>query len=171
MPKKIAVKKSPLPKTLSPKTGITKKVSKLEKISAPKKRVVKRIEELPVRRDLAGRELSLRGPMENISSTEKILVENFVGLQKVMTNLAVKFDELSKQISKLLELFEISAKSVAGKDFDTGRIEKKLDSILDQNKTIARGVSLIHETPEDEEDTKSEKHHRESSRFRPLLRD
>ena len=38
--------------------------------------------------------------------TEKILVENFVALQKVMVNLSIKFDNLSGQISKLLELFE-----------------------------------------------------------------
>ncbi|KHO55254.1 MAG: hypothetical protein QT10_C0004G0041 [archaeon GW2011_AR19] len=43
---------------------------------------------------------------EQKKSVEKILVENFVSLQKVMTNLSVKFDELSSQISKLLELFE-----------------------------------------------------------------
>ncbi len=32
------------------------------------------------------------------SSTEKKLVENFVALQKVMTNLAVNFDNLSSRI-------------------------------------------------------------------------
>ena len=40
-----------------------------------------------------------------------ILIENFVNLQKATTNLAVKFETLSDQISKLLQLFEISAKS------------------------------------------------------------
>lgn len=83
---------------------------------------------------------------------EKILIENFVSLQKVMTNLSVKFDNLANQISKLLELFEISAKSLAKTDFNLGKetrddkeIMQKLDSLADQNKTIARGLTLMHE--------------------------
>ena len=82
----------------------------------------------------------------------RILVENFVSLQKVMTNLSSKFDELSSQISKLLELFEISAKTLARKDFDSEKGNKnseemieKLDNLIDQNKTIARGLTLMHE--------------------------
>jgi len=89
---------------------------------------------------------------------EKILVENFVSLQKVMTNLSIKFDNLANQISKLLGLFEISAKALAKKDFDlekggkdNKRIIEKIDNLLDQNKTIARGLTLIHEKiPEQE---------------------
>jgi hypothetical protein len=82
---------------------------------------------------------------------EKALVENFIALQKVMTNLSVKFDNLSDQISKLLQLFEISAKALAEKDFekfeksDNKELLGKLDILLDQNKTIARGLTLIHE--------------------------
>ncbi len=88
------------------------------------------------------------------TSVEKILIENFISLQKVMTNLAVKFDNLSIQISKLLELFEISAKTLAKKDIvlNKGQEEKKmvekLDSLLDQNKIIARGLTLLHESPQ-----------------------
>lgn len=88
---------------------------------------------------------------------EKILVENFVSLQKVMTNLSVKFDNLTTQISKLLELFEISAKTLAKKDFDLAKIGqgekemvKKIDNLLEQNKTIARGITLLHEQPTSE---------------------
>ncbi len=83
---------------------------------------------------------------------EKALVENFVSLQKVMVNLSVKFDNLTNKISKLLELFEISAKALAEKDMDIEQGKKdnkeflqKLDTILDQNKTIARGMTLMHE--------------------------
>ena len=83
---------------------------------------------------------------------ERVLVENFIALQKVMTNLSIKFDNLSDQIKKLLELFEISAKSLAEKDFkvergsvDTEKIAKKMDSLLDQNKIIARGMTLIND--------------------------
>ena len=71
----------------------------------------------------------------------KILVENFVNLQKAITNLAVKFDSLSEQISKLLQLFEISARSFGEKiSIGAPDIEKdreflnKLDKLLEQNK-------------------------------------
>ena len=39
--------------------------------------------------------------------TEKILIENFIALQKVITNLSIKFDKLTNQISSLLELLLI----------------------------------------------------------------
>ena len=83
---------------------------------------------------------------------EEILVENFVSLQKVMTNLSFKFDNLASQISKLLELFEISAKNLAHKDFslekegkDNKEVIAKLDNLLGQNKIIAKGLTLMHE--------------------------
>lgn len=90
---------------------------------------------------------------ENTNSGQKmeqVLIENFVSLQKVMTNLAVKFDSLSGQISKLLELFEISAKTLAEKDYSIKsepdkKVAEKLDTILEQNKVIAKGITLLHE--------------------------
>ena len=89
----------------------------------------------------------------NKAQTEKILIENFIALQKVNTNLSIKFDKLTNQISSLLELFEVSAKALAEKDFSSkkeGKQDKqlveKIDNLLEQNRTIARGVALIHET-------------------------
>jgi hypothetical protein len=81
---------------------------------------------------------------------EQVLIENFVSLQKVMTNLAVKFDSLSSQISKLLELFEISAKTLAekgdlGENKEDKKVAEKLDNLLEQNKVIAKGIALLHE--------------------------
>jgi|TARA_Y100000034_G_C6896513_1_gene413447 hypothetical protein len=94
------------------------------------------------------------------NTVEEILVENFVSLQRVMTNLSVKFDNLSTQISKLLELFEISAKTLAEKTYDSkdnensreivkksdNLLEQKLDNLIEQNKVIARGLTLLHES-------------------------
>lgn len=88
-----------------------------------------------------------RTPKQN---TERILVENFVALQKVIVNLSIKMDNLTNQISSLLSLFEISAKALAekgGVDIDNSQVIKKVDSLLNQNKTIARGISLLHENP------------------------
>jgi len=77
------------------------------------------------------------------------LIENFVNLQKVLTNLTVKFDGLSDNISRLLQLFEISAKSFIqkqqGGNSEDNDILKKLDTLLDQNKTVAKGLTLIEE--------------------------
>lgn len=89
---------------------------------------------------------------------EKVLIENFVSLQKVLTNMSIKFDNLSTQISKLLELFEISAKALAEKDEsekekdrDTKEIKDQVKNISEQNKIIARGVSLLHEKEDESE--------------------
>ncbi len=85
-------------------------------------------------------------------STEKILVDNFVALQRVLTNLSIKFDNLSTQISKLLEIFEISAKTLAERaptmkeGGNSREISEKIDNLLEQNKVIARGLTLLHET-------------------------
>ena len=68
-----------------------------------------------------------------------------------MVNLSVKLENVATQISKLLELFEISAKALAEKNFKMGdekgsqKIAEKLDTLLDQNKVIARGLTLMHE--------------------------
>lgn len=81
-----------------------------------------------------------------------MLVENFVNLQKAVTNISIKFESLSEQISKLLNLFEISAKSFSEKlAIGTPELEKdkeflnKLDRLLDQNKVIAKGITLMEE--------------------------
>ena len=77
------------------------------------------------------------------------LLENFIHLQKVLTNLALKFDHLSSNISRMLELFEISAKNFAEKAIEKGSVDseflKKLDALLDQNKTISRGIMMMEE--------------------------
>ncbi len=82
----------------------------------------------------------------------ELLIENFVNLQKVLTNLSIKFDNLADQIAKLLQLFEISAKSFADKLSTTvPEIEKdkefleKLNRLLEQNKVIAKGLTLMEE--------------------------
>lgn len=81
---------------------------------------------------------------------ERELIENFIGLQKVMVNLSVKFDSLSSQISKLLDLFEISAKALAKKemsssgDLEARKIMEKLENISQQAGLIGKGLSLIH---------------------------
>jgi len=89
---------------------------------------------------------------------DKALTDNFIALQKIMVNLSTKFDNLSNQISKLLELFEISAKSLASKDFEGDKENKdiktvlgKLDNISQQAGLIGKGLALIHEVSSEKE--------------------
>lgn len=112
----------------------------MDKKSVEKKLVVK-----------PSKEKNSGSPKKN-QEIENILIENFVSLQKVMSNLSVKFDSLTTQISKLLELFEMSAKALAEKDFDieknnreNAKILEKIENVLEQNKTIARGLTLMHD--------------------------
>lgn len=85
-------------------------------------------------------------PREEI---DQALLDNFINLQRVLTNLAVKFDDLSNNISKLLQLFELAAKSFADKHGNQSAIDqellKKLDSLLGENKTISKGITLMEE--------------------------
>jgi hypothetical protein len=102
------------------------------------------------------KEDEIKSKKMNNEELQKALIDNFISLQKVLVNLSVKFDDLSSNISKLLQLFEISAKSFAEK-YSNGQINiekqpevdkeflKKLDSLLDQNKTISRAIMLMEE--------------------------
>jgi hypothetical protein len=89
-------------------------------------------------------------PMNN-REIQLALIENFVNMQKVLTNLSIKFDVLSDNITRLLQLFEISAKSFIKKNEENGftkedkALVEKLDILLDQNKTIAKGLTLVEE--------------------------
>lgn len=90
----------------------------------------------------------------NTREVQLALIENFVNLQKVLTNLAFKFDALSGNINNLLQLYETAARSFVKRQ-DENPVEitpgedkeliKKLDTLLDQNKTIAKGLTLIEE--------------------------
>ncbi|MEK6855360.1 MAG: hypothetical protein AABX73_04015 [Nanoarchaeota archaeon] len=83
-------------------------------------------------------------------SLEEALLKNLVELQKVHTELAEKFDKLAKEITSLLALFEVTAKNLAS-HAPVGEYEKdkefleKIDRLLDQNKTIAKGLTLMEE--------------------------
>ena len=105
---------------------------------------------------VAKKEIPIKKKTMNQQDMNQILIDNFTNLQKVLTNLSIKFDDLSNNLSKLLQLFEISAKSFAEKysnkkpeeqinqlqQVDTQYLHK-LDSLLDQNKTIAKGIMLM----------------------------
>jgi hypothetical protein len=81
---------------------------------------------------------------------EDKIVHNLVELQKIHTDVAEKFTKLSNQLASLLTLFEMTARSFAQQS-NNPALEKdkefldKIDKLLDQNKTIAKGLTLMEE--------------------------
>ncbi|MEK6933385.1 MAG: hypothetical protein AABW75_00745 [Nanoarchaeota archaeon] len=87
---------------------------------------------------------------EKLIKLEEKILENLVELQKVHTNLAEKFDKLSSNISNLLGLFEMAARSFAQSPGNLATEKDKefldkIDRLLEQNKTIAKGLTLMEE--------------------------
>ena len=81
---------------------------------------------------------------------EQQLTENLVALQKVNVHLAEKFDKMEKQLSELLSLFEMAARSLAKQpENQTSQKDReflnKIDRLLEQNKTIAKGLTLMED--------------------------
>jgi len=89
-------------------------------------------------------------PRKKSEKLEDHILQNLVELQKVHVNLANKFESLSNQISNLLALFEMSARTFAKQptlqisEKDKEFLEK-IDKLLEQNKTIAKGLTLMEQ--------------------------
>ena len=92
---------------------------------------------------------------------EDLLIENFVGLQKAMTHLSLKFENLSDNLSRFLEVLELSAKNYltkeAPKDSSSSELAKQVDYLIDQNKAIAEGLLLIDDTLRKKQQSNQEK--------------
>jgi len=92
-----------------------------------------------------------RRKMSN-AELQMALIENFANMQKVLTNLTIKFETLSGNMSHLLVLIEEAAKAFMKKN-DKGSLDSdeekrlldKLDVLLEQNRTVAKGITLIEE--------------------------
>ncbi|MEK6757692.1 MAG: hypothetical protein AABX88_01050 [Nanoarchaeota archaeon] len=98
------------------------------------------------KRKVAKRKSNVKNVSHVTESSNHILNQNLITLQKIMVNFSSNFEHLSKQISRLVELFELSARSIAEKDFrDSKRIEEKLNVLIDQDKILAKGLTLLHE--------------------------
>lgn len=89
----------------------------------------------------------------NPGKLEDTLIHNLIELQKIHAHLLERFDRLSGNIDQLLKLFEGAARSFAHQnpqvtDKDREFLEK-IDKLLDQNKTIAKGLTLMEEKMRD----------------------
>ncbi len=84
------------------------------------------------------------------ANLEEKILQSIIELQKVHIHVAEKFDKLSEQISSLLALFEMAAHNFA-KQPGMQSTEKdkeflnKIDQLLDQNKVLAKGLTLMEE--------------------------
>ncbi|MSS74988.1 hypothetical protein EXS73_02130 [Candidatus Pacearchaeota archaeon] len=92
-----------------------------------------------------------RKKMVDVSpAMQELLVKNLIELQKVHTQVIERFDKVSHQLSDLLALFEATARTFAehpsnqGLDKDKEFLEK-IDLLLGQNKTIAKGLTLMED--------------------------
>jgi len=131
------------------KRGKTKKTAKTKKVKKRKKRTIRKKAGSTKIRYESVKEIKL----------DRALTDNFVALQRVLVNLSKKFDNLSNEISKLLNLFEISAQTLAKKDVESGgdkgdtkKILEKLDNISQHAGLIGRGLALIHEQGKEREE-------------------
>lgn len=81
---------------------------------------------------------------------EEQTISSLIELQKVHINLAEKFEKLSTQVENLLALFELAARNFA-KQPSMQNTEKdkefldKIDKLLDQNKLLAKGLTMMEE--------------------------
>lgn len=81
--------------------------------------------------------------------TADLLLDNFIALQKVLADVSIKLTNLIEQVSSLLKLFESAAKNFKGKKEiekgELGNVSEKLNQLAEQNKIIAKGLSLVEE--------------------------
>jgi len=89
-------------------------------------------------------------PTKTSSHHEKLmhqLVENTVLLQKKDAELMTSTKKLTEKIDKMLNVFEEASKHVMEVSEDTRitDLTEKLEELLNQNKTIAKGLIMLEQ--------------------------
>ncbi len=82
-----------------------------------------------------------------------LLMQNSVALQKVVADLALDLGKLTGELGQLMSMFREFSKA-AGEDKAVKEVEKskneelmkKLDTLIDQNKSISKGLVLLEST-------------------------
>jgi hypothetical protein len=92
--------------------------------------------------------------MEKEDNKIAILVQNSIALQKAVTALALSLDKFTKQTGNLLQFLSESAKTFEKEEKERGSVSgpaisgefaRKVDSLLEQNKTIAKSIVLLED--------------------------
>lgn len=86
--------------------------------------------------------MAKRGKSSKNEELISALIQNEISMQKKTVELINSFNILSGRIDKFLNVFEKAASRI-----ERGEIEeplaKKLESLIEQNRTIARGLLLL----------------------------
>ncbi|MGK0209577.1 MAG: hypothetical protein ACI83O_000856 [Patescibacteria group bacterium] len=130
-----------------------KKMRTTKKTSAAKKRTTTKRKAAPKKRKTAAKKktttvkstsVSTSAVLARMEKKDSILIDNFVGLQKAMTNLSLKFSELSKNMNNLLAVFEGAAKTLAASEKQVdATLTSKLDALVAQNKDLSREINNV----------------------------
>lgn len=79
--------------------------------------------------------------LSNSSLTE--LARMNVELQKITVELIDKMNNLTTRMDRMLSLFEDAARTIGNTPEETSGLKTQLQDLLEQNKTIARGLLSI----------------------------
>ena len=113
---------------------------------------------------------------DKTNKTMDLLLENNIALQKSITNLAVEVKSLNKKVSSLLTLFEDASKAFKEATIEGEAIaptipeelSEKIDALVKQNKTIAKGLLLLEKTLRESKSTTASRGNKEEYKPKPL---
>ncbi len=113
---------------------MAKKKSSVQKSSSVKKKSNVKKKSVARKKPTIKRVYVRSSPSHGLDDkTKNLLVENFVGLQKVVVELTTRMDSLVANMAKLLSLFESSAESLVKKNFEIDEVKKKKPMIKEEN--------------------------------------
>lgn len=99
--------------------------------------------------------------MEKEDRPIDLLIENSVALQHVLTDVASSLNQLTKEMRQLVDLFKEAGKTIgeekashAINNEDKRAVVEKLDTLMDQNRTIARGLVLLESSMKEKDRVK-----------------
>lgn len=79
-----------------------------------------------------------------------ILIQNEIEMQKILADLSLEIKNLTSELSNLVQIFKEASKTLSdekiSKDIekeDMKNMGTKVDTLVDQNKTIAKGLLLM----------------------------
>ena len=85
-----------------------------------------------------------------------ILIQNQIELQKILANLSLEIKNLTSELSILVQLFKEASTTLHDEKLskeiekeDMKNIGSKVETLVDQNKTIARGLLLMESAMRD----------------------
>lgn len=77
--------------------------------------------------------------------TNKLLLDNFIGLQEALTNIGYETKELNKKLTAMLDLFETASRNFQEHP-ENRNLSSKIDELIEQNRIIAKSLLLMHKT-------------------------